>query len=208
MIKLIKFLEDFLFNLALWLLILPKTFVKIIMNPTWAATYIPDELSKEPDEQFDQYISPPLMIILCPVLITYLYFKAENYKLLTGFSVEEYLTILSYVVIILPLIYSFLYLKLLRAELSRKNLKPLFYIQCYYFSVVLFVPTIGNVMDSYVDLSPYLLLLFPVLSILLWIYFQFIYIRHVFEYNRLKTLIYTLTPIVLVALLSIVRRFV
>jgi LysM domain-containing protein len=63
--------EKLAYRVLLWIILIPKTFVRIIIDPTWAPGYIRGELKKE-KSQFDSYVSPIilfLVVALIPALI-------------------------------------------------------------------------------------------------------------------------------------------
>jgi hypothetical protein len=69
-----KAVEDFekiIYKILLWFILIPKTIIKIIINPSWATKYVSDELQQTGDKRFDEYMSPLLLfllVILIPIL--------------------------------------------------------------------------------------------------------------------------------------------
>src|SRR5215216_988007 len=69
-----KAVEDFekiIYKILLWFILIPKTIVKIITNPSWAPKYVSDEIQQTGDKRFDEYMSPLLLfliVILVPIL--------------------------------------------------------------------------------------------------------------------------------------------
>ena len=74
-------IEKLAFSLAMWVVLIPKTIVKIVLNPTWVRGYIEKEFAesaaaektgKSGDKvRFDDYISPVILLLLCS-LVPYL----------------------------------------------------------------------------------------------------------------------------------------
>src|SRR5687768_6348795 len=63
--------EKLAYKILLWIILIPKTLLRIIINPTWVPDYIKGEL-KQDKSPFDEYISPiilMLVVALLPALI-------------------------------------------------------------------------------------------------------------------------------------------
>ncbi len=63
-LKLIRGVEDFLFETMVWLILWPKTFVKVVTSPGWTNSFVDSELQRSDEERFDQFLSPLLFFIL------------------------------------------------------------------------------------------------------------------------------------------------
>jgi len=66
MSSLVGFLEEIeklAYKLLLWVILIPKTIAKIIIQPRWAAGYIRKELTKDAESPFDEYISPIILLL-------------------------------------------------------------------------------------------------------------------------------------------------
>ena len=64
LMRLLRSLEEFLYELVGWLVFYPRTFWRILRHPGAIARYTRRELSEEPDRHFQETISPVLMLIL------------------------------------------------------------------------------------------------------------------------------------------------
>ncbi|SEM26901.1 hypothetical protein SAMN05428989_3570 [Pseudoxanthomonas sp. GM95] len=64
LIRLLRSLEEFLYELVGWLVFYPRTFWKILRHPGQMARYTREELLKPQDSRFQATISPVLMLIL------------------------------------------------------------------------------------------------------------------------------------------------
>jgi hypothetical protein len=56
--KLLKSLEGAVFEIALWVLLLPKTLVRVLRNSGWVLDYTTREFAKPEADRFDDYMSP------------------------------------------------------------------------------------------------------------------------------------------------------
>jgi hypothetical protein len=62
--RLLRSLEEFLYELIGWFVFHPRTFMRILFRPGTAATYVRSELTKDVNIQFQDAISPVLIMIL------------------------------------------------------------------------------------------------------------------------------------------------
>ena len=60
LIKLLESVDDFIYEIALWVLFVPRTFFKISFRPRWVCTYVEAELQKDKQARFQEYLSPIL----------------------------------------------------------------------------------------------------------------------------------------------------
>ena len=69
LMRILRSLEEFLYELVGWLVFYPRTFWRIMRHPDAIARYTQLELEQDPERQFTETISPVLMLILSVVLI-------------------------------------------------------------------------------------------------------------------------------------------
>jgi len=65
--KLLKSLEGAVFEMALWVLLLPKTLLRVLRQPVWVLDYTTAELAKPEADRFDDYLSPVTFWLLVAV---------------------------------------------------------------------------------------------------------------------------------------------
>lgn len=71
-------LEDFeklAYKILMWVILVPKTVVKVVVDPGFVPEYVRGELKAEKGKQFDEYISPMLLylgVTLLPAIAIYL----------------------------------------------------------------------------------------------------------------------------------------
>lgn len=68
LMRLLRSLEEFLYELIGWLVFYPRTFWRILRHPGAIARYTRKELAEPVEQQFQETISPVLMLILSVVL--------------------------------------------------------------------------------------------------------------------------------------------
>ena len=68
LMRILRSLEEFLYELVGWLVFYPRTFWRVLRHPAAIARYTQLELEQEPERQFNETISPVLMLILSVVL--------------------------------------------------------------------------------------------------------------------------------------------
>lgn len=65
--------EKLIYKILMWVILIPKTIVKITVNPIWADSYIKSELSQDhkSDQEhlpFDEYMSPVILLLVVALL--------------------------------------------------------------------------------------------------------------------------------------------
>src|SRR5262245_33772474 len=65
--KLLKSLEGAVFEMALWVLLLPKTLLRVLRQPVWVLDYTTAELAKPEADRFDDSLSPMTFWLLVAV---------------------------------------------------------------------------------------------------------------------------------------------
>jgi hypothetical protein len=69
LMRLLRSLEEFLYELVGWLVFYPRTFWRILRHPGAIARYTRIELTQERERQFEETISPVLMLVLSVILV-------------------------------------------------------------------------------------------------------------------------------------------
>lgn len=69
LMRLLRSLEEFLYELVGWLVFYPRTFWRILRHPGAIARYTRIELTQEPEQQFSETISPVLMLVLSVIIV-------------------------------------------------------------------------------------------------------------------------------------------
>lgn len=71
-------LEDFeklAYKILMWVILVPKTVIKVVVDPGFVKGYVRQELASEKGKQFDEYVSPMLLylgVTLLPAVAIYL----------------------------------------------------------------------------------------------------------------------------------------
>lgn len=158
LIRILQFIEETLLEIALWIIFVPKTLIKIIFFPSWCQTYLVKEWEKEASEKYNAYVSP--MIFLAIICIAPYFFivdfvtsetirKSDGLEsrfvgmfefikpLIIKFSalpLETKFLLIALFLLASPLLFSIGILKSRREPLSRKSIHRIFYTQCYCFA--------------------------------------------------------------------------
>lgn len=64
LVKILRSLEEFLYELLSWLVFYPRTLWRILRNPAGVSRYTRQQLQQPPSEQFLEMVSPVLTLIL------------------------------------------------------------------------------------------------------------------------------------------------
>jgi len=63
-LKLLKSLEEFLYEVIIWLVFFPRTLWRVLVRPRAMAAYVNRELAEKTEGQFNDALSPPLFLML------------------------------------------------------------------------------------------------------------------------------------------------
>ncbi|HNK63155.1 MAG TPA: hypothetical protein PKL78_11415 [Anaerolineales bacterium] len=129
--KIFKSVEEAVYEVMVWLLLLPKTFIRTMTHPIDAMDYINAEWEKNPDDRFDEYLSPVLLWLLSAVIpITFFVSIASGAE-----DVSKKFTDLIYPITFYMMVIPFVYIAwmewLNKEPVRRSTLKVSFYRHCY-----------------------------------------------------------------------------
>ncbi|HNK63267.1 MAG TPA: hypothetical protein PKL78_00115 [Anaerolineales bacterium] len=133
-IKIIQSLQDFMYELVVWVLMLPKTILRAVFRPGWMVSYVNEEWEKKAEERFDDYLSPALFLLIVAVVPNTLFNWMGRATLptdLTAQLTENNLVASTLAVLTCLLVFLFWLQILSRRPVKRSMLKRLFFIQCY-----------------------------------------------------------------------------
>ena len=133
--KLLKSIEELLYELISWFVFYPLTFWRIVVRPIAMLSYAQKELTERQDEQFDDAVSPPILLVLTLVMLHIVegvFNQAWASALPALFQDDRNLLIFRAVSFSLfPLLYATVGLRTGGARLTRTTLRPAFYSQSY-----------------------------------------------------------------------------
>lgn len=137
-LKLLRSLEEFLYELCTWFLFFPRTLYRVIVYPRRMAQYVNTELTQKLDKQFDDAISPPMFLMLAVLvahgveLLMHQQVTGTGQLSRTVFGNEESLLLYrSITFAVWPLISSVHLLRRKKVAMTRESLRRPFFMQCY-----------------------------------------------------------------------------
>ena len=138
-LKILKSFEDFVYEALIWLILLPKTLLRIVLRPRQMVAYVQAEQTREGDDRYGDAISPPLLLILC-VLVSHVFDlavrkqAAQEVGTLAAALLKSEQNLLLYRTMafgIWSLAGAVWYMRHSRQPIHRVNLRNPFYEQCY-----------------------------------------------------------------------------
>lgn len=84
-------IERLIYKVLMWIILIPKTLIRIILNPRWAAEYVKLEL-RDGQAHFDEYVSPVILLLVVALLPSLGYNALPNFGVTLSSPAETTLT--------------------------------------------------------------------------------------------------------------------
>lgn len=133
-LRIIQSLQDFMYELVVWVMLLPKTIFRAVFRPARMVAYVNGEWEKAPEDRFDDYLSPALFLLVVAVVPNALFNWMRPSVSSTDLSAqltENNLVASTLAVLTCLLVYLFWLQIFNKNPVCRSTLKRLFFIQCY-----------------------------------------------------------------------------
>jgi hypothetical protein len=133
--RLLKSLEELLYELVTWILFYPLTLWRAVRHPLQTMRYAQAELDVAVDEQFDDTLNPPVFLLITLFLahLAELHFASADGAALPTILQDDrnLLAFRAIAFSVFPLLLAVVTIRLKGARLTRRLLKPAFYSQCF-----------------------------------------------------------------------------
>lgn len=137
--KLLRSLEEFLFEAIALLFFYPMTLLRILFRPLTTMRYAENEELQDKEGRYNSAVSPPLLLVLTLVLSNFIGVAAQMPQPESAgpfakmiFDSPQYLVLFRGLLFsLLPLIGAITMLRKQNIEVSRDALRPPFFAQCY-----------------------------------------------------------------------------
>ncbi len=156
--KLLKSLDDFLYEVVGWIIFYPITFIRSVLNPLEMLRYSDRELLEPDEEQYTDTINPPIFLLIT-LLIAYLLGKVIQPQIkLSGLLSRDTDVLLFRGVVfsIFPVLMAVDLLKHQGKRIDRVALRPLFYGQCFIAAPFALVASIAGLLVEF-QKGPYVI---------------------------------------------------
>lgn len=171
-IRALQSVEEILYEMSMWIILVPKTFLRVVFTPQWIQKYVAGEWAKNdasqqegesdagngPPRRFDSYMSPLFFFLIVGVIPLYLVIVSQNSQTSSSdlFTwalqqpVETRLTVYGILLLTGPLGFSLGIQLLRRIPFARQSVQRIFYTQCYCFAPLYFLL---NLAQAFYNLS-------------------------------------------------------
>ncbi len=138
-LKIIRSVEELLYEAMTWLLFYPRTLWRSVRHPDWIIAYTDRELGESPGEQFTDLISPPLFLILS-ILVAHgleaglgVRLQPTSSQLVNQMATSEQNLLISRALLfsVFPLVMAAGLLHTRGTPIDRGTLRNPFFLQCY-----------------------------------------------------------------------------
>lgn len=160
-LKILRSFEDFIFEAMTWLLFYPRTLWRIVRRPLEAMDYSDREQLDPPEKQYDDALSPPLLLLFTLVLLNLLGIALHvappadepgAMKVVVA-SQQNLVMFRSLVFSLPPLVAAATLLRRLQIPLSRETLRGPFYAQCFLAAPAAVFVGLGGIVFQRDDIS-------------------------------------------------------
>ena len=136
--KLLQSLEDLVFEVALWIILLPRTLFAVIFTPVTLANHFDDLQATPAAERNDLYVSPILFwVLLAPSSLIIAIARLDEKAIkIYGENWQERLAVGTLMLLGPPLGFALGTILARREDVSRKSLRRHFSLQCYFHAPV------------------------------------------------------------------------
>jgi len=169
--KLFQSVEDAVYEVIVWILLLPKTLFRSMFRPRWTIQYVNEEWEKRPEDRFDEYLSPVLLWLIVAVfpLSVSTILQNGNIKTVQDLvsALHDGLLSQALYAMIIPFTYIAWMEWMGDRPIRKSTLKRSFYIHCYALAPAQFIYGLFAILTIWNDS---LIFFLPISSILLVIY--------------------------------------
>lgn len=206
--KLFQSIEDAVYEVMVWVMLLPKTFFRSMFRPRWTIEYVNEEWEKKPEDRFDEFLSPVLLWLIVAVFPLTISTILQNGSIksvqdLVGALHDGLLSQALYAMII-PFTYIAWMEWMGSRPVKKSTLKRSFYIHCYALAPAQFVYAVFAILTIWNDFF----ILFQFLSSILLVIYEIFVFQAELKITFGKALLYAIIPqLFLGILLVLLIRF-
>jgi hypothetical protein len=206
--KLFQSIEDAVYEVMVWILLLPKTLFRSMFRPRWAIQYVNEEWEKKPEDRFDEYLSPVLLWLMVAVLPLTVSTLVQNGNIKTVqdlvSALHDGLLSQTLYAMIIPFTYITWMEWMSNRSIKKSTLRRSFYIHCYALAPAQFIYGAFAILTIWNDLF----ILFQFFSIILLVIYEVFVFRAELKITLRKALLYAIIPqLILGTLLILLMRF-
>lgn len=206
--KLFQSIEDAVYEVMVWVMLLPKTLFRSMFRPRWAIQYVNEEWEKKPEDRFDEFLSPVLLWLIVAVfpLTASTILQNGNIKTLQDIvdALHDGLLSQALYAMIIPFTYIVWMEWMSSRPVKKSTLKRSFYIHCYALAPAQFVYSLFAILTLWNDIF----IFFQFLSTILLVIYEIFVFQAEMKITFGKALLYAVIPqLVLGVLLVFLIRF-
>ncbi len=192
--KLFQSIEDAVYEVMVWVMLLPKTFFRSMFRPRWTIEYVNEEWEKKPEDRFDEFLSPVLLWLIVAVFPLTISTILQNGSIksvqdLVGALHDGLLSQALYAMII-PFTYIAWMEWMGNRPVKKSTLKRSFYIHCYALAPAQFVYAVFAILTIWNDFF----ILFQFLSSILLVIYEIFVFQAELKITFGKALLYAIIP--------------
>jgi hypothetical protein len=156
--KLLRSLDELLFEILTWIIYYPRTLWMVVRRPLRMIDYSNHEQVDKEEEQYTDTLSPPLLLLITLVFAHVIEVNVHREVIKAGSDMaraivssdQNVIALRAFVFGLLPLFTAAAYVKRKKLPLERKYLRPPFFAECYVVAVfVIFIAATSTISGLY-----------------------------------------------------------
>ncbi|MEK7442977.1 MAG: hypothetical protein AAB571_11665 [Chloroflexota bacterium] len=131
-VKIFQSIEDVIYEIATWIVFVPKTLLFVLLRPQWTQPYVTSEWAKEAKQRFKEFMSPPLFWVIVAIVPNILLYTLlpDAKDVYSSLSFADRFFALATFLVGVPAFFAATLQQIKEHGVEKDSLKRFFYIQC------------------------------------------------------------------------------
>ena len=208
--KLLKSLDDFLYELVGWIIFYPITFLRSVLHPVEMLHYSDRELLAPDEQQYSDTFNPPIFLLIT-LLLAYWLGKVIQPRMKLSSLLSKDTDVLLFRGVVFSVFPVLMAVDLLRKQgrqIDRVALRPLFYGQCFITAPFALVVSVAGLIFEF-QKPPYMIAGFLVflLAVCWYVAVEVRWFSSTLRVSRLRALFHVLVVVLLANVVVILAAF-
>ncbi len=132
-VKIFQSIEDVIYEIATWIVFVPKTLLYVLLRPQWIQPYVTGEWTKDVKQRFKEFMPPPLfwvIVAIVPDLLLYILLPDSKKDIYSTLPLTDRFFAIATFSVGVPAFFAAMLQQIKEHGVEKDSLKRYFYIQC------------------------------------------------------------------------------